>query len=188
MQSTITPIPLNRTQAIAHVKSMLMQYFRDQVVEGSEFVLYKDLDDLINDDVRKSYYPTLNKVRKILLNDHGVLTQTVPRRGFKIIPDEQKATLASLTARKKIGSVTTEWRKQHDSIDTSKLKEGKDIDAYTKECIRLSRQEDINAGREDLRIESAMEAVKKKQQAVSSNELKRYLYQANQEMKRLGMG
>ncbi len=180
----MNPTVLDRKQALAHVKNMLIQKIRELAAKD-KFIPYTALDDHINADVRKHYRGTLNTVRKILVDDYGILLDTVPKKGFNVVSDAEKARLVGEKSRKKIVGVTNDWRHKHDSVDTSKLTTSESVQDYARECLKLSVQEDINSGRQAIQIEAALETALESREARDKN-LNRILHAANEALKDVG--
>jgi hypothetical protein len=174
-----------KAEAIAHVKALLLQRLKAGA-EAGETVPYSELDALVNDNVRKSYASALKSVRDILLKEYGILFKTKANIGFVPISDEEKLRSVGADSRKKINAETGRWRAKHESISAESLDSQEKIKEYTRECMRLGFQEDINDARHSVKIEAAIEEVAASRQQLEKQKLKSILHAANQAMAGLG--
>lgn len=145
-------------QAIDHIKTMLIQALRD-ASESGEFLTYEKLSEIIGGDAQKPRYRYyVNQAREAVQNEYGVLFEPVRGKGLKPLLPEQSASTIGSDARRKIKSVTNQWRSKFDSIPVHKLTSQGALQSYVSENLRLTMQERLSEKSTDLKIEAASES------------------------------
>lgn len=114
--------------------SFLIQHLRD--AKPDQLITFDDFTNVIGSDIQK-HRSSLSTAIRIVERDHGVVVQSVPSVGYRIVAQN---TVAKIAEQKGVNGIKREvkrWGDRLSTVDTSKLDEIGKSD-YGRSSMRLA--------------------------------------------------